>query len=218
MVSNPFDKVREAGAERLAGRITPSEIPHVQVGTNIAAGIEHEQAQALNQALRAAGMEDKTLHHDQQARQRLLLGVADAISNQNFRGWWFEEVAPRWFDNAEQAEQLVGLDGEEWRERIRAWHAEAHGRGLVETPLSDAGPADLAETAANVAENRFGVPLSVLVSRVINWDQGAETRRLLAGNIDHHNRLIRQLAEHIKRLQERIEQQNERIQELENQA
>lgn len=210
MVS-PLEKVREAGAERLAGQITPSEIPHVLVGTNIAAGIEHEQAQALNQALQAAGMQDEMLHHDPQARQQMLLDVADAISNQNFTGWWWENLAPRFLDDVDQARQLAGLDGEEWRERIRAWHAEAHGRGLVETPLSDAGPADLAETAANVAENRFGVPLSVLVSRVVNWDRGSETRRLLAGNIDHHNQLIRRLAQH-------IEQQNERIRELEQQV
>lgn len=211
MDSNPLQNLKSAGADRIAKKITPSEIPHVQHGTNIAAGIEHEQAAALNQALAAAGMDDELLHHNPQTRQRMLIELGDAISNRNFRGWWFENIAPRLVDNPEQARQLAGLDADQWGERIRAWHAEAYGRGLVDTPLSEADPADLAETAANVAENRYGVPLYVLVSRVVNWDQGTETRQLIAGNLDRHNQLIRRLAEH-------IEQQNERIEELEREV
>lgn len=208
MDSNPLDKLKSAGAERLAGRITPSQIPHVQVGTHIAAGIEHEQAAALNDALDAAGM-DETLRHDQDARQRMLLNVADAISDRDFRGWWFRTIAPQWMDNAEQAEQLADLDAAGWYDTIREWHNQAHARGLVDTTAAEADPEELGQTAANVAENRFGVPLRVLVGRVVNWDQGAETRRVLAGNIDHHNQLIRRLADHIRA-------QNERIRELEN--
>ncbi|WP_336001445.1 hypothetical protein [Halorientalis halophila] len=211
MDSNPFASLKSAGTDRLLSQFTPSQIPHVQHGSRVAAVLEHEQANALNRALDAAGMGEEQIRHDWQQRQAMLLQVADAVSNQQFRAWWFENVAPRIVENPEDAQALAGLDGDEWRETLEAWHASAYGRGLVETPPSEAGPRDLAQTAANVAENRFGVPLRVLVARVVAWDQAAETRQLLAGNIDHHTHLIRRLADH-------IEQQNERIEELEAQV
>lgn len=208
MDMNPLDKIKSAGSERLAKSITPSEIPHVRHGLNIAVGIEHEQAAALNDALDAADVDDR-LHHDREGRRNFLLEAADAIGNQRFREWWFERVAGERLHHPEHAAQYAGLDSDEWHDQVREWYADAYDRGLVDTPPAEADPAEIGDAAAKVVRSQFGVSLREFVEIVVTWDRGEATRQVFAGPADAHTQVIR-------RLTEEIEQRNERIAELEN--
>lgn len=206
MVSK-LGKAKKATLKRLSSKIVPSQIPHIQHTAAMAVGLEAEQADALNEAVSAAGL-DYIVQHNAENRQRMILGVADAISNQNFRGWWWENVAPSLLDNSEQASNYAGLDADEWRETITAWHRDAYENGLVEQPPEDADPSDLGETATRTVEARFGVTLPEFVDHVVNWDRARELRRTIAGPWDQHTRVIEDLTRVIER-------QNERIEELE---
>jgi len=183
------------------GVVTPSELPPVRAAATVAATKEHEQAEALNYALRQAGW-DRRLNHDADYRESVLLGAVDAVTDQRLAPWYFAHIAG--LEDPEQATEYAGLDGEAWRDQLREWYRAAFERGLVETPPEEAAPTEIGQAAARTVESRFGVSLAEFVAHVVTFDRAEVMEQVMAGPTDAHTAVIRDLGDQIRRLNERI--------------
>lgn len=202
---NPLGNAKSAMAERMMGQITPSETPIGQALADSLAGVEHQQAAAVQRAIEAGGL-DVDHGHDYQQRRQAILDVADAVAQQDFEGWWWSEVAPEILENPEKARQYVGLTGDEWRDQLREWYGSYHAAGVVEEPLEDAEPGRLAWVADRHCQTTFGVSLREFVALVINWSRGEQARRVLAGPFLQHTSIIHRMADELERKEQRIEE------------
>jgi len=185
-------------AERMMGQITPSELPIAQALADSVVGVENEQAQAVQRLIDATGL-DVAHGHDPAARREALLNVANAVASDDFRGWWFENVAPDFLDNAGHAEKYAQLECEEWADQLRDWYQLYHERGVVDEPLADLDdPGRIAWVADRHVRAKFDVSLQEFVAIVVTWDKGEQAQQLLAGPLRRHTQIIHEAAEAVE--------------------
>jgi hypothetical protein len=201
-----LDGLKQGGAEKMMGMVTPSKLPPVQAAAEIAAHIEHDQAAALNDALDAAGKDERVQHYPD-ARQQVILSMVDATADQRLAEWWFQQIG---VESPEKAAQFAGMTAAQWRDQLRTWHESAHQRGLVENPPGKADPAAIGQTAHQTIQARFGLTLREFVEHVVTFDRGEVVRQTLAAPMETHTQVIRDLTDELR-------QRNERIEELEAQ-
>lgn len=212
-VPNPFGNAKEAAAERMMVKITPSETPIGQALADSLVTVEHRQAVAIQRAIDASGL-DIDHGHDFQQRRQAILDVADAVASQDFEGWWWETVAPEILNQPERAREYVGYDGQQWREQLEQWYASYHANGIVEEPLEEAHPGRLAWVADRHCRSTFGVSLREFVALVVNWSRGEQARRVLAGPMMQHTGIIHRLADELERKEQRIEELRYELKEV----
>jgi hypothetical protein len=203
-MNNPLGNAKDAVAQRMMGKITPSEHPIGQALADSLVGVENRQAAAIQRAIEAGGL-DIDHGHDPQQRRQTILGVADAVAQQDVEDWWWRNVAPEVLDKPERARQYVGLDGEQWREQLKDWYGSYHAAGVVDESIEDAEPGRLAWVADRHCQTTFGVSLREFVALVINWSRGQQARRVLAGPFMQHTAIIHRLADELERKEQRIE-------------
>lgn len=212
---NPLGNAKSAMAERMMGQITPSETPIGQALANAVAGIEHEQAKAIQEAIEAGDL-DVQHGHDMGARRETLLEIADAVAENGFEDWWWTNVAPEILDKPEKARQYVGINGDEWRNLLERWYTAYHANGVVDAPLDEADPGRLAWVADRHIRETFGVNLREFVALVVNWSRGEQMQRALAGQFQSHTQIIHRLADELERKEQRIEDLQNQLQEARN--
>jgi len=209
---NPFGNAKESMAKRMMNKITLSEHPIGQALADSLVGVEHQQAIAVQRAIEAGGL-DIDHGHDYQQRRQAILNMADAVTSDDFEGWWWETVAPEILDQPDRARQYVGYDGEQWREQLRDWYGSYHAAGVVEETLEDAEPGRLSWVADRHCQTTFGVSLRDFVALVINWNRGEQARRVLAGPMMQHSHIIHQLADELERKDQRIDDLQNQLKE-----
>lgn len=94
-------------------------------------------------------------------------------------GYYIEEQAPEGLENADAALKHAGKDPEEWEETVAGWAAAL--RDQLEGAHQDRPDRDLAD---QFCLKRFGVPLDVFESAVVQWTPGETMRLAMRGRVD----------------------------------
>jgi len=174
--------------------VTPSETAVAQALAHVIAGLEHEQAQAMQRLVNAAEM-DGDVHHDAEAREQQLLDLADAVAQDGLPEYYLAEVLD--VDDPERA--LNHLDSDDWGQQKRAWYQQYRERGIVEGPaVDDATQDDIDHAAVLHVQEVFGVALAQFEQHVVRWDRGEAMQQLLAGPLVGHTELIDTVAREIE--------------------
>jgi len=201
---NPLETAKRKATEKAIGG-KPSESQVGQALGDAVVGVEHEQAEAVQHLIEATGL-DAEHHHNPKERKERLLSLADAVAEGDVRGWWFEEIAPHYLDNPEQAEQYAGLSADEWHDQLREWYRLYHEHGHVQPALEDLEtPGKIAEVADRETRNTFGIPLDEFVALVVTWDRGECVQQVLGGVFLRHAQLVEAGAQEVDRLQTELE-------------
>jgi len=184
--------------ERMMGKamegVTPSESEQAQALATIIAGLEHEQAQALQQLVEAVDVDVGDVHHEQDAREQQLLDTADAVAQGELPQFYLQASG---VDSVGQVLQYLQAD--DWPEQKREWYSKYRERDVVDGPPVDEADQDDIDDAAQLhVSHVFGTTLEEFEQVVVNWDRGAATQQLLAGPIAGHTELIEYIATEIE--------------------
>jgi len=205
---NPLNKGKEAAMKQAIKRIDPRDHELVQAIATIVAKLEHDQAVAIARDIEAADL-DIPVQHDVEQRREELLDVAEAVAEQDLERYWFEDLAD--IEQPEQAQNYVGMDGDEWREQLDTWYRQYHELDVVDIPLANADRADVGHVAAMHVEQTFDVSLRQFVAGVVTWDGTEALRHLLAGNIESFTQVMHQVADEMERRQKRIDELEQQV-------
>jgi len=188
-----LDGAKRKMMERAMSSVTPSETPVAQALAEIIAGLEHEQAQAMERLVDAADLDDVDVRHDVDAREQQLLDLADAVAEDRVAEYYLSQVET--LDSPEKAAAYAGMESEAWEKQKREWYSKYTDADVVDgPPVEEAEPADI-HYAADIHTNQvFGLDVSAFEQIVVNYERGEVTQELLAGPLVGHTELINYVA------------------------
>jgi hypothetical protein len=176
---------REALAKRMAQQITPSKTGIAQALATIMAERERSLARAAATVADAGDVDAPVPQVDVDARQAMLLELADAMADQRLAEWWAEEVLADHVDDVEGLVEYLEMDGDGWGDQVREW-AEYYQNSHPELvqDMTDA------EIAAIHVRNKWGVSLREFVAEVVAWTPGRALEDVLVANLDQTERSL----------------------------
>lgn len=183
---------RDALRQRAMGSVTPSETAIGQEAVNILTTTEYQLLQSLQRLVEATDDLDDVLRVGQTPadREAEILGAADALADQRFEAWWWEEYGDQLVDEPEDARERVGLSKAEWRDQLDTW-ADLYREHAADEVVD--GKTD-AQVAAMYVDARFGVDLATFASEVVEWHGPRHLQHVLRRNMVEAIRVINEVA------------------------
>jgi len=173
-----FDKITEEVQKQGTGAMFEKFKPQLRAMATIVA--ERERAQLeLAQRLAEASDAEVAVEEipDVEERAAELEAMAEAASQTDLEGWYFESFAPDHLDNPERAAQYAGAPSDQWEARKAAWAAEYRAAAPEAESYSEGDLAGLH------VENTFGVPLEEFEANVVAWRPGEAMKRVLTAHL-----------------------------------
>lgn len=186
---------RKAMLRKAVTQIDVRDHPIPNSLTNIVATWEARQRDAADRLLTATGVTDEFGGLDPEDRQDELLGMTEALQEGRLGAWWIEQHDR--LDNPEDAEALIGLDPDEWRDQIEAW---ARSWRRAEPDAVD-GKTD-AQIADLHVRHKFGVPLGEFSKNVVEFSKGDALETVLTGHLRATTEAMNRAADAIEEGQE----------------
>jgi len=200
---------KETIARRIMGQVTPSEQPIAQALASTVAAVEHEQAEAVQELVDELDL-TADVDHDAEARREVLLGTADAVSDERFAAFYFELLLDP-VDNGDALEKYVGLEDVE--EQKREWYQQYEGAELVDESFEDADQEAIDDVADRHLKEVHQIGIEEWQKAVVGFEQAEAAEHLLAGPFLAHTALVRQAAEEVAGLQERVDELEKELEE-----
>lgn len=187
--------LKDAMRKRMLQSVTPSETAVGQRIANILTVTEYELFQAVDRLVDAADDLDGEfhVHEDMETRRDRLLEIADAVAEQRFEAWWWENYADRVVDNPARARQFAGISKSEWRQAIE--QLADHKRARLEDAQDDVDDRTDAQLAAERIREAFGVDLATFATEVVEWEAAEHVDGIVRSNLRSSTETIHQIAD-----------------------
>lgn len=156
------------------------------------AQMEHQQLRAACDLAAVAGVDYPDALPNVEERREMLKSLLVATVSGEFEAWWVEHIGSEHFTSDPPAEHVgVGTDSDTWHDQLTAWSDG------VRAQVGDVDGTDR-ELAALACREVYGVDLDEYEARVVNMDPGATVNRMVSGNFQAAQNLMREVEESIR--------------------
>ena len=173
-----FEKVQETMQQQSAGAMFEKFRPQFGAIATVVARREVAQLRLVKRLAEASDAEVSVeALADVEERADQLEAMAEAAATQDLEGWYFEEFAPEYLNEPENAAEYAGMGGDSWENQIAAWATAYRSQSPEAESFEDR------ELASLHVEHKFGVPIEEFEQNVVDWSPGEGIETVLTAHL-----------------------------------